>query len=105
MLSIGNVYFRDVGYLVSVALQLLFYATPIIYTLDIVPARVGPFPAQTIIRYNPLTQFVEASRSIFYLLELPGLKTWAYLFATSIGTLVLGWLLFERLSRDVVEEL
>ena len=37
VLSIGNVYFRDVGYLVGVALQLLFYATPIIYTLDFVP--------------------------------------------------------------------
>lgn len=105
VLSIANVYFRDVGYLVGVALQMLFYATPIIYTLDIVPERVGGLPARTIIRYNPLTQFVEASRDIFYLLRMPDLETWTFLTAVSVGSLVLGWFIFERISRDVVEEL
>ncbi len=105
VLSVGNVYLRDVGYLVGVALQLLFYATPIIYTLDYVPARVGPFPAELLVRWNPLTQFVEASRSIFYFLELPDLGTMIYLVVVSAVSLVGGWAIFERTSRDVVEEL
>ncbi len=37
VLSIWNVYFRDIGYLVGIAMNLLFYATPIIYSLSLVP--------------------------------------------------------------------
>lgn len=105
VLSIGNVYFRDVGYLVGVALQMLFYATPIIYTLDIVPARVGPLPALALIKWNPLTQFVGASQSIFYLLEAPSLKVMTYLVVVSLGSLGLGLWIFERTSGNVAEEL
>ena len=56
-------------------------------------------------RWNPLTQFVEASRSIFYLLEFPDAATWLYLVVVSAASLAFGWLIFERISRDVVEEL
>jgi ABC-type polysaccharide/polyol phosphate export permease len=105
MLSISNVYLRDVGYLVGVALQALFYATPIVYTLDYVPERVGPLPAEAIVRLNPLTQFVEASRSIFYLLEVPDLEKWLYLLAWGVGSLAIGWVVFDRTSRDVAEAL
>ncbi len=105
VLSIGNVHFRDVGYLVGVGMQMLFYATPIIYTLDFVPDHVGPIPTYTIIRWNPLTQFVEASRSVFYLLEVPSAKTMAYLVVVSAASLLGGVWIFNRTSRDVVEEL
>ena len=71
----------------------------------IVPARVGPLPAEAIVRWNPLTQFVEASRSIFYLLELPDRGTSTYLVVASAVSLVVGWLIFERASLDVVEQL
>jgi ABC-type polysaccharide/polyol phosphate export permease len=105
VLSVGNVYFRDVGYLVGVALQMLFYTTPIIYPLSIVPARVGPVPAAEIIRWNPLTQFVEASRSLFYLLEIPSSSTMIYLVVVSVGSLVIGMWIFERTSYNITEEL
>ncbi len=32
-----NVYYRDLAHLVNVALQLLFYLTPILYTTDFIP--------------------------------------------------------------------
>ncbi len=105
VLSVGNVYFRDVGYLVGVALQLLFYATPIIYPLDIVPARVGGLPAAAIIRWNPLAQFASASRSLFYSLEVPSASTCLYLVLVSVATLAVGWMIFDRASVNVAEEL
>jgi len=105
VLSVGNVYFRDVGYLVGVAMQLLFYATPIIYPLNIVPARVGGFPAAAIIRWSPLSQFSAASRSLFYALELPSASTCIYLVLVSGFTLMAGWMIFGRTSINVAEEL
>ena len=37
ILSVLNVYFRDLQYLVGIGLQLWFYATPIIYPITLVP--------------------------------------------------------------------
>jgi ABC-type polysaccharide/polyol phosphate export permease len=36
-IAIMNVYYRDLAHLVNVALQLLFYLTPILYTTDFIP--------------------------------------------------------------------
>ena len=51
---------RDVEYLVTFLLNLLFYATPIVYTADM----FGQY--KWILYLNPMTHFIEASKSIFY---------------------------------------
>src|ERR1700730_14232974 len=51
--SLINAYFRDVNYIVGIAMNLLFYATPIIYPLRIIPKNSGGLPARTIISLNP----------------------------------------------------
>jgi ABC-2 type transport system permease protein len=103
--SMMNVYFRDVGYLVTIGLTLLFYATPIIYTITLIPETAWGLPMRDIIEANPLTQFVMAARDIFYLLEVPSLSHWAYIFAWSVGSLAVGWWIFSRRSSHIPEEL
>jgi ABC-2 type transport system permease protein len=105
VLSVGNVYFRDVGYLVGIGLQLLFYGTPMVYPLSLVPGRMGGLPVHEIIRWSPISQFVEASRSLFYGLELPPTSTCVYLLIVPLVVLVVGWWIFEKTSGNVVEEL
>jgi ABC-2 type transport system permease protein len=100
-----NVYFRDVGYLVTIGLMFLFYATPIVYTITTVPKDVDGIPARAIIEANPLTQFVQASRDIFYELQVPSLNRIAYMTVWSIGAFVIGWWIFARHAGDVAEEL
>lgn len=51
------VHFRDVGYLVPLAVQLLLYASPVAYTLASVPARY-----QQIYQLNPLCGILELFR-------------------------------------------
>jgi ABC-type polysaccharide/polyol phosphate export permease len=103
--ALVNAYFRDVNYIVTIMMNLLFYATPIIYPLRIVPKQVGGLPMRAIISLNPLAQFIQASRSIFYSLRLPSLASFAYLSAWSFGIFAIGWIVFSRLARDVSEEL
>jgi ABC-type polysaccharide/polyol phosphate export permease len=105
VLSLGNVYFRDVNYLTSILLNLLFYATPIIYTYAQVPARVGPIPTRAIINMNPLAHYVSAMRDCVYLLEAPSLEKWAGMIAASAITFFGGWAIFSRYSRQISEEL
>ena len=103
--SMLNVYFRDVGYLVAIALTFLFYATPIIYTVNLIPEEAWGLPMRDIIEASPLTQFVMTSRDLFYLLEAPDLGHWAYLIVWSVASLALGWWIFSRRSGELAEEL
>jgi ABC-2 type transport system permease protein len=103
--SLLNAYFRDVNYIVSIGMNFLFYATPIIYPLRIIPKNYGGVPARTIISLNPLAKFVQASRDIFYGTKLPSVGTVAYLVAFSVAMFVVGWTVFSRWARDVAEEL
>ena len=105
VLSVWNVRYRDVGYLVSIALQFLFYATPIIYPLNVIPDRALGLPAQDIIRLNPISQFTEASRELLYGLDWPGLARLGLMALVSLFIGVGGWLLFKSRARDIAEEL
>jgi ABC-type polysaccharide/polyol phosphate export permease len=105
VLSIWNVYFRDIGYLVGIAMNLLFYATPIIYPLTLVPVEKWGLPLRKIISANPLTQYVQMSRDLFYLHVLPSLGAFVYTFFASLLTLVVGYWLFNRRALNVSEEL
>jgi ABC-2 type transport system permease protein len=105
VLSLLNVYFRDVGYLTTIVLNMLFYVTPIIYTFDIIPERVGFLPTRTIVTLNPLTQFVGAARDSMYLLHNPSAERLIGLTATSLLAFAGGWALFARHARNISEEL
>lgn len=59
LLSTLYVKYRDIGYIWELALQVLFYATPIIYPLQLVPDNFIP-----LVFVNPLTQIIQDARSI-----------------------------------------
>jgi ABC-type polysaccharide/polyol phosphate export permease len=105
VLSVYNVYYRDVGYLVSIAMNLLFYATPIIYPITVVPEQALGLPMRKLIELNPLTQFVGWSRDAFYLLRWPSLPSFVGVIVVSFATFFLGWWLFNAKSRNITQEL
>ena len=109
MISAWNVYFRDLQYLVAIALQFLFYLTPVVYPITLVPKESDVFgmtiPLREIYRLNPLVRMVEAFRDVLYDMRFPTLTTVLYLLAWAIGVLVLGFLVFGRLEPRLAEEL
>lgn len=100
VIAASNVVFRDVGHLVTVLLQLLFFMTPIFYDASMIPDKY-----QALYRLNPMVHFVEAYRSI--LLGVNGINWWAItaIGAFSILLLYVGRHFFLRLSYRFVEEL
>lgn len=95
-----NVVFRDVGHLVVVLLQLLFFLTPIFYEAKMIPERYRFF-----YELNPMVHFVKAYRSV--LLGLPGIdwSALAVIGALSLVLLVYGRRLFIRHSHRFAEEI
>jgi ABC-type polysaccharide/polyol phosphate export permease len=106
LLSVLNVYFRDVKHFIGIALQALFYSAPIVYPLSVVEqaAERTSFPLVRVYELNPLVRMVEAYRDVLYDLRFPSLGSLAYLVAWSVGLLVLGLWVFARLDRRLAEE-
>lgn len=102
--SVYNVYLRDVGYLVGIGMNMLFYATPIVYPVSQVEAKL-PAWAFRIYELNPLTQFVAWARDAFYLLVWPSALSFLVVITVSLVTFAVGSLLFIRKARNVIEEL
>ena len=105
LLSVLNVYYRDVSYLVGLGLQLLFYATPIIYPPSTIPAEHNGIPIRDLLNLNPMADFVTAFRDCVYELKVPDLTTLGLLFVYAGVSITVGWVLFHRRARDVSEEL
>ena len=109
VLSVANVYFRDMRHLIGIVLQVWFYLTPIIYPLELVPKEEEVLgidvPARDLILLNPMTRFVEAFRDLFYDLRWPTASTIGYCLAWSAGMLAIGWWVFTRAEGRLAEEL
>lgn len=109
LLSVLNVYFRDVQHLIGILLQLWFYSTPVVYPLTVVPQRADilgiDVPTRALYDLNPMVHFVEAYRDLLYDLRLPPLSSIVYLVVVSALALGVGMVMFNRLEPKLAEEL
>lgn len=108
-MSVLNVYFRDVQYLLGIGMQFWFYATPIVYPESLVPqsAEIAgrTIPVLAIYELNPMVHFLRAIRDALYHLRFPGLSTWVVMVVVSLVSLVAGALIFRRFTPRLAEEL
>jgi ABC-2 type transport system permease protein len=108
VLSVFNVYFRDVKHFVGIMLQVLFYSAPIVYPIHLVPKQseiLGvTIPVGFIYRLNPLVEIVESFRSVLYDLRFPPIASVLYLLGWAIGSVAFGMWVFSKLDRRIAEE-
>jgi ABC-type polysaccharide/polyol phosphate export permease len=108
-LSILNVYFRDVQHLVAIALQVWFYASPIVYPITLVPEHQPIWghsvPLRAIYELNPMVRFIEAYRNVLYDLRFPSAGTLLYIVVSSVVSLAIGVWVFRRFDPRLAEEL
>jgi ABC-type polysaccharide/polyol phosphate export permease len=104
LFAIGNIYFRDLAHIVTVGLQLLFYATPILYQ-DTLPALKSHPLLHNLILSNPLTDFVLLFRDLAYGLRLGPLLIWALAVGWTALALALASFVFHRYGRDLAEQM
>jgi len=95
-----SVYWRDTGPFAQALLWIIFFATPIVYPIEIVPVRW-----RWALEINPLTQLVGLYRSALVGLDPPSLIRMVYLFAWVVLALALAGWVFSRLSRDLADYL
>lgn len=105
LLSVTNVYFRDVAHLMGLVFQVWFYATPVIYPFQAVLDNVDLPWLVALYQLNPMFHFVEGLRDLLYYQQLPSLASSLYMVGSGLGALVLGWLVFQRFEPRLAEEL
>lgn len=90
--------YRDLRFLVTFGVQLLMFATPVIYPLSTVPVKF-----REIILWNPMTAVIETFRFSFL---GTGTFHWNYLIYSGVFALLallLGELIFNRIERNFMD--
>lgn len=102
ILSAVNVYVQDVEYIVQFILNMLFYGTPVLYSLDQF-SNAGIL--YKLIKFNPLTMLIEAYRDCFLYHVWPDWIRLGLVSLLAVVTILVGYQIFKKLERGFAEEL
>jgi lipopolysaccharide transport system permease protein len=94
------VYFRDLSQIWDVLLNVLMYATPVIYPMSVVPPYLLPY-----YMLNPLTHIIIMYRDIIILGTFPTWLSFIYIVIFGVAAILVGNYVFEKLQRRFAEEL
>jgi ABC-type polysaccharide/polyol phosphate export permease len=96
----GAVHLRDLRDLVGHLLNLLFFSSPIIYSLD----GLGLNPKlMTVLRLNPFASLVEVYRDLAFGGRIPEMQTALTALLVGLVVFLLGTWVFSRLRDTIVE--
>lgn len=95
-----DVYVRDSEYIINFLIQMVFYATPILYTLDMFPAKF-----QTLLKINPMVTIINSYRDVLFYQSLPHIKSLFIILAVCLLLLCITYKLFKKLEKGFAEEL
>lgn len=95
-----NIYIRDLEYIINFFVTMLFYATPILYSVKMFEGTV----VANLVDLNPMTIIVNAYRDIFFYKSLPHIKTLIILIIFCSVFCYFALLLFKKLAKGFAEE-
>jgi ABC-2 type transport system permease protein len=96
LVSAVTVFLRDVEHFIGILMQLWFWGTPIIYSMDFVKGRPG---FVRLLELNPMTGVAVSFRNITVLNRPPELGLLAYDLTVALFLLVIGAVVFRRWQR------
>lgn len=94
-----NIYIKDMEYIVAFIINMLFYATPILYSVNLIPEKF-----RIILYLNPMTHIIQSYRDIFMFHQVPSTFSLCFLFIISFISLTIGLFIFRKLEKGFAEE-
>jgi lipopolysaccharide transport system permease protein len=98
MLSMANVFYRDVRQVFSVGIQLLLFVSSVV-----IPAPVSDSQAASLLRMNPLVPLFESYRACLLHGRPPELGAVVHASIAAVTLILVGWFAFRRLSHRFAE--
>jgi lipopolysaccharide transport system permease protein len=90
--------YKDLKFLIQFGVQLLMYATPIIYPLSTIPEKY-----QFWMKLNPITHLIETFKTAFLGSGQLSVNGLIYTTVFTIVTLVLGGVVFNRTEQKFMD--
>ena len=100
LLGVLNTFIRDVGQVAPILLQVLFWFTPIVYPISIVPDKL-----RDLMVVNPIYPLVSAYQDILVFQAWPPLTPLLSSLLASIALLSLGGLIYFKAADDMADVL
>jgi lipopolysaccharide transport system permease protein/teichoic acid transport system permease protein len=100
LFSALNVFYRDVGQILSVVISMWFWVTPIVWAMDIVPKDY-----QFFIKLNPIYYIVEGYKSSFIYHEYfwTHYRVGGYFWAVALASFAVGGFIFKKLKPEFAD--
>src|SRR5262245_18153506 len=98
VLSAIQARYRDIGVAMPLLLQLWMFATPVVYPLSVVPAKLRP-----LYDLNPMVGVIESFRRVLLQGGLPDVSALATAAAISIILLPIAFVWFKRVEATVAD--
>lgn len=99
ILSSVDLYCRDIENITQFLINMLFYATPILYLPTIFPNKL-----KWVINLNPMAHLINAYRNVFYYKIAPDFLSLGLTFLFSVVLFGVGYLIFNKLQKGFAEE-
>ena len=99
LVAVLGVFVRDIGQLIAIILQVLFYLCPIVYPLSRIPVPMQKW----VLWFNPIVVFVEGSRQILLNQSWPQWQWLPINYATSLLVFVFGYYAFMTSKRGFAD--
>lgn len=91
------VFFRDMQFLYGVFILLWNYMTPIFYPENIIGDRF-----KWVLQFNPMYHFIRYARNIILDNSMPTLRAHLFCLIFSIGTLIIGTIIFKKTEKKFI---
>jgi ABC-type polysaccharide/polyol phosphate export permease len=99
LLSMGNLFFRDVRYIYSVIITLWMFASSVVY-----PMKVSDPGLQAVLNLNPMTPILDAYRDVLLRGKLPDMNAFGYAAIVSVALFLVGWIVFYKMQYKFAEK-
>jgi len=100
LLAMGNLFYRDVKYLIEIVITLWMFATSVVYPVQRIGGQLGPLLA-----LNPMTPIIDAYRAVVLHGQPPAAGPFLGAAAFSAALLAVSWLAFHRAEFRFAESI
>jgi lipopolysaccharide transport system permease protein len=99
LVSMANLFYRDVKYLFEVVITIWMFATSVVYPVDRVGGKLG-----VVMDWNPLTPVIDSYRNTL-LLGMPPSPALSWAATISVLLLAVAWVVFHRAEFQFAENI
>jgi lipopolysaccharide transport system permease protein len=99
LLSMGNLFYRDVKYLFEIVISVWMFASSVVYPVERIGGRLG-----AVLALNPMTHLIDAFRAVIIEQRAPS-PAFAVTAVVSVVLFLGAWLLFHAAESDFAESI